>query len=775
MRELAVDREAISPHPTPTYEDGYDEPHDPDSEKQASSDDSNASSLSTRAAIDFHQDDIRDSIGAVDEQDISPSTVRMWTLLLVLSTVISGIDALFQLRYPTVSVASIVAVLVAWPVGTAWSIWLPNLSLPIGGGRRLSLNDTRFNRKELGCVLMFVNVCIAANLTNTLMVEQIKYFKVELGLGKMIFYNLGLYITSWGWTGLTHSILVRPANMIWPGVVGQLALVTNIDRINRRLKPNPSDNDGKTWKISPMGMFGIVFTLSFVYYWISGLVFPALAYIGAFISWSAPNNATLSQIFGVKTGLGLMPLAFDWSQISNLSNPLLTPFWAASCVFGAFAFWGWIVLPALYYTNTWQTGHFPIMTNSLYTVNGKSYDVTKVVTKNWTLDAAAYKKYSPLMLPAAFVLNSALGVASFAAVILDLAMNWRKDVWEPFRNRNADTGAVNGEQKRYREKVLPLWLYGTASVIGIIFGIIFVEVWRNETQVGAGAFFVSIIIAAVLFLPLAMVEARANITLNLNIFLEMVSGFWLPGKPIACMYFATSGFATLQHAMHQSQSMKMAHYLSVPPRTAALIVFLSGVWSSLVNCSVTWWALRHTANVCTSAAENNFVCRTAKTSFNTHIMWGLLGSKVFTKGGRYVEIYYFLFGAAAVTTIVFIMRRRFPDSKWALVSPTLIMNAGTLLPKNTGINFSSWFLVSFVFGYLIHKKKTAWWRKYNMITATALDSGVAIAVILIYFAITYTGAGAHISWWGTKVQNSGCDANGCAHLSVESLVKPTGW
>lgn len=733
------------------------------------------SSLSTHAAVDFTNDDVEDITDTDDSVDSQTDNVRMWVLTIGITTVVAAVDALFQLRYPTVTVSNIVAVLVAWPLGLAWHAVLPNWNIPIGSGKKIPLNPGPFTRKEHACVLMFTNVCIATGLTNTLVVEQIKYFKVDIGIGRCVYLNLVCYLISFGWTGLAENILIRPANVTWPGVLGQVTLISTIDQFGR--KPvgdsKKAEHSPGKWGISRMGMFGIVFGCSFVYYWISGFVFTALADIGAFISWISPTNATLSQVFGVTTGLGVFPLALDWGQVSNLSNPLLTPFWAACCIFGSFVFWTWIVLPALYYTNMWQSAHFPIMTNKLFTVTGKTYDFSKIVNDRWVLDEAKYQAYSPLMLPAAFVLNSALGVASFVAMMLHFAFNWRQDFWEPLQNRHNQQDRHNLLMRRYPQ--VSKWFYVASTIIGLVLGIVYCEVWKSEMQITGGAFVVAIVLCASFYLPLALVEARANFVITLNNFLEMVSAFWLKGQPIACMYFTVFGYATLQHALHQSESAKIGHYLKVPPRLTAVILFASGVWSSVVNASVTYWALKHTPGVCTATAHNNFNCRKASVAFNQHVAWGLLGDKLFAAGGRYVEIYYFVIAAVVVCFMVFGLQRKYPTSIWRLVNPILLIASGTKIPLNTGINFSAWFVVVLIMGYIVHKKKTTWWRKYNMIIAVGLDAGVAIAVIIIYFAITYTGAADGFSWWGNTVQNQGCDAKGCPHLSIESLHKPQGW
>lgn len=152
-------------------------------------------------------------------------------------------------------------------------------------------------------------------------------------------------------------------------------------------------------------------------WWFPGLIFVGLSYF-TWLCWIVPKNKIVNQLFGMETGLGLSPITFDvstdeilqcsnadkmkWTQIAYNTNPLLSPSWAAVNVFGGFAFFFWIVTPALYYTNTWYTAYLPLMTADVYDNTGADYNVTKVLTAAGTLDIAAYQKYSPPFLSATF-------------------------------------------------------------------------------------------------------------------------------------------------------------------------------------------------------------------------------------------------------------------------------------------------------------------------------------------------------------------------------------
>jgi hypothetical protein len=46
----------------------------------------------------------------------------------------------------------------------------------------------------------------------------------------------------------------------------------------------------------------------------------------AFVTWLAPDSPIVNQLFGFSTGLSLLPITFDWTQISGfVGSPLIPP------------------------------------------------------------------------------------------------------------------------------------------------------------------------------------------------------------------------------------------------------------------------------------------------------------------------------------------------------------------------------------------------------------------------------------------------------------------
>ena len=706
------------------------------------------------AAARFTEDDIDAILPSMDDDDDMPaSTFRMWLLAIVFGAVVAGTDAFFGMRFPKVSISVVVILMVTWPLGSFLHMILPAWEIKLPFGMGFNLNPGPFNYKEHGCIFLFTNVVTSAGLVYNVVVIDTLFFKVDTGIGRQILFNFSCYLISFAFLGIFREVLVTPEDRIWPGMLSRVALFKAIYS-----KDNPIANG---WKISRWVFLIIVFLCSMIWYWVPDFLMPFTSTIGAWISWIKPENAVLSQVFGVKTGLGLFPFTLDWSQISSINNPLTTPFWAVASMFASFVFWIWIVMPGLYYQNHWQTAHFPIMTNKVYTVKKKPYKFQEVVDEHWDLDMTKYNKYSPPMLPIAFILNLCLSLAVFASLVVHFVCQFKDEVINPYRARTGRVDRFNRMSLKY--KSWPHWIYVVILVIGLGLGFAFTEAW-SDAPIDAGGFIVAILIALCMYVPLSLLESRANTNVSIAGFFYIVSANWYKGQPLKLLYFYAFALAPIQHAMHMAQGAKVGHYLRIKPRTYMAVLFGAAIWSSLVTPAVAGYLVYHIPDICTEKAKNNMTCRSQATLFNTQGIWGLFGAKLFVPGGRYGWVLYFFLVGGLVSLIQFcLMKWRGKKSIFAKFDPVLFFGGAENIPSVTGYNYSTWFLTAFVFNFLIHRRFTAWWRKYNLVSSIGMDCGVAITIIIVYFAIVYTGASKHFKWWGTEVAKKGCDAKGCAY------------
>lgn len=103
---------------------------------------------------------------------------------------------------------------------------------------------------------------------------------------------------------------------------------------------------------------------------------------------------------------------------------------------------------------------------------------------------------------------------------------------------------------------------------------------------------------------------------------------------------------------------------------------------------------------------------------------GLLGpSRQFGKSSIYYpQVYAVIFGLFLPIPFWY-WQRRYPNSWNTYISTPIALNAVTYVPPATGINYSSWITVGFIFQYWVKRRNFAWWSKFNYVTSAALDIG----------------------------------------------------
>jgi OPT oligopeptide transporter protein len=92
--------------------------------------------------------------------------------------------------------------------------------------------------------------------------------------------------------------------------------------------------------------FAFAFLGSAIWYIFPGYIFTALS-VFSWVTWIAPRNIKINQLFGYSNGLGMSLITFDWSQIAYIGSPLATPWWAEANIAVGFVFF-WFLTPLLY-------------------------------------------------------------------------------------------------------------------------------------------------------------------------------------------------------------------------------------------------------------------------------------------------------------------------------------------------------------------------------------------------------------------------------------------
>ncbi|KAF2445036.1 OPT-domain-containing protein [Karstenula rhodostoma CBS 690.94] len=770
---------------------------------------------------------VRAAVGASDDFTLSINTPRMWILSILFAILGSSTNLFFSLRYPSVSITPIIALLLVHPLGLLWDQVLKRpddpeelfengvlvsrgnsqpgsthntlvfrSSLPRKTRCRLWLAQGRWNLKEHCCVYISSNVSFGFAFATDVIVEQTKFYQQDLGIVYQVLLTLSTQILGYALAGLTRQYLVRPSGMIWPGTLVPATMFTALHKDENK----PANG----WTISPSKFFVRVLLGAVAFYFLPGLLFPALSYFSV-ITWFAPKNVVIANLFGISSGLGLFPVTFDWAQIAYIGSPLIIPFWAALNILGGLVVVMWILAPIMYYMNVMYSSYMPILSTIVFDNRGKPYDVSKILTDNFLFDKEAYENYSRVFLPITYVLSYALQFAALTALVThtavwhgkDIVKQWRHS-WAEIRGRpgaayeplqTAENGRDSSERvhrmstssepelenllttedvhnrlmRRY-DDVPIFWYLMTGISMGAI-GMFVVEYY--PIHLPWYGLLLALGIAVTLFVPIGIIMAITNQQSSLYLICQLICGVVFPGRPVANMVFTTYGYISSTQGLKFSSDLKLGHYMKIPPKILFNLQLSATIISSLTQIGVLNWMLAFIPGICTSEAINGFTCPIARVHFNGSILWGVVGPKQFFGPGALYRplVWAFLLGAVAPILLWFPARRN-RKSILRRISFPVVFGSLSWIPPATGLNFSVWAIVCYVFNYHIRNRRKEWWNKYNMTLSAALDSGLAVGVVIIFFVFLFPGWMDGFKWWGTEVYKQGCDWQACSYRTV---------
>ncbi|KAG6856397.1 hypothetical protein H0H87_005015 [Tephrocybe sp. NHM501043] len=721
--------------------------------------------------------EVRASVSNIDDPDMPALTIRMWFIGLILCMISrfvtfiapyaqahlahhSGLNVFFNFRQPAPTVVPLALLLISYPIGKFFAFTLPittyripipnlpssvvpipnentsrvsffliNLFRPLTYPRAIefSLNPGPWNIKEHVLVFIMANVAVGNPYALNAVVVSEMYYDLKLGYWFSLVLVLATQLTGFGLAGLTRRFLVWPASMVWPQ---NLVACTLLNTLHAE-----DEDDGVGFSLrskSGKGMsryrfFVIVTVGSFFFFFLPGFLFEALS-VFSFICWAAPKNVPLNQVFGVHSGLGMSVLTFDWTQISWIGSPLMVPWWAEVHIFLGFVAFFWILTPALYYSNAWSLAYFPISANEPYDKNGEVYNITRVLTKDDRFDLDAYNTYSPLYLPATYAMTYLLAFALSTCVIVHTLLYHGRSLLNGIKKMKVESDDIHAKLMRNYPEV-PDWWYLSAFAVFFGLAVVAVEVW--STKVPVWSLILALLLPIIYILPSGFIYAMTGQGITLNVLAQLIPGTLLPGNPLANMLFKAYAVQTLAEATSFIQDLKLGHYIKVPP-----LQLVATTLAAFVQVGVKTWIFANVEDICDINQKSQLTCPHNQVFFTASAVWGLIGpSRQFGTGSIYHPHLYAMVIGVFLPLPFWFWQKKYPNSWIKYVSTPVILNGVSQIPPATGINYSSWFAVAFVFQYLIRKRNFAWWSKFNYVLSAALDSGTVISLIFIFFSL----------------------------------------
>ncbi|KAI9932417.1 hypothetical protein MW887_008658 [Aspergillus wentii] len=714
--------------------------------------------------------EVRAVVDPTDNPEESANTFRAWFLGLISTIIFTGVNQLFTLRYPTITIYSPVAQLLSYPCGVFLAKTLPTREWNLFGWH-FTLNPGPFNQKEHMLITVMANVAFGgpngtAYVTYILQVLKSKHFYNMTELydhaGFQILVCLSTQLLGYGCSGIVRRFLVYPASMIYPKCLSTIAL-------NKALHSDEGrDAYANGWTISRYRFFMYCFVGMFFYYWFPGYIFQALSYFN-WINWISPENVTLAVICGGINGMGLNPWpTFDWNIVYAIFDPIIFPFYSLLNNVSGMFIAVFVVMVPMYWKNVWNYAYLPINSNDVYDNQGRTYEVTRVLNSQAELDVDAYNKYSPPYLTAGYSVVFMASFGLYLAAIVHVALYNRRELAKGFRavfkwtNAREEHGDVHNRlMKRYKE--VPEWWYLSVLAIAFVFGCISVSIYNTGMPIWG--IVLSIFLCLALQIPYGMMYAITNSEVTNNVIAEFIAGYAIPNKPIANLLFKNFGYITCAQSIQFVADLKLGHYMKIAPRVMFSAQLVATVVGAFVSLGVNAWALANIEDVCSLTQSAKFNCAGARDFYTSSVIWGAIGPKaLFGTGDIYNPMLYSFLVCALLPIPFYFLAKWYPRSSLRYVHIPLLLNGATYLaPYNLTYGWPS-LMVGFVVNYWVKRRWLAWWEKYAYVLTSAFSTGVAISAIIVFFAVQYHPV--NINWWGNTVSYVGCDNGACPLLPM---------
>ncbi|CAG8168598.1 unnamed protein product [Penicillium salamii] len=720
-----------------------------------------------------------------DDPATACNTVRAWILMTIFVMLFSGVNQFFGLRYvsfifdlpqqsltlqPSLTIGYVVAQILVFPIGRAWEK-LPRWRVPLGH-LTFDVNPGKFTIKEHAFIVICVNISATTAYAQGALVAIVSpvYWDRDLGAGFSFLYLLTTQMIGFGLTGLARRWIVYPAALVWPTSLSSTVLF-------RALHEPESKFPANGWTITRYRFFAYITAFAFVLFWFPDYIWTSLSTF-AFVTWIAPNNQKVNTIFGMNSGLGLIPISIDWTQINYAGYPLMTPFYITCNAFAVVVFFYLFLSPILYYSNVWYSAYLPLLSSGTFDNTGSSYNITRVIdpaTKDFSL--TGYKEYSPMYISMSYSLTYGLSFAAVTAIVVHTYLYNGTEIWARFKN--AQHGGEDVHRRLMRSyKEVPDWWYGLLTVVVLGLGILTTKYWDTELPVW-GFIVVCFGLAVLLIVPEGILQGTTNQRVFLNIITEMIAGYAWPGKPIANLMVKCYGYNAVKHGMDFAQDLKLGQYMKIPPRVLFFGQIYASILATATQTGVLRWMLGHIEGLCETTNKQRFTCNGAKVMYNASLIWGTIGPQRMFQSGQVYN------GLPVVTVIVYFIYRRYPNSWVRYINVPIFFNAAGNIPPANTTQYSLWFIFGFFFNYLIRRRAFDWWKRYNCERASfdrlflleqiadligldllqaAMDTGTAVATIVIFFALGYHAI--TFNWWGNTVGSNTMDANSTPWLTV---------
>ncbi|EOY11966.1 hypothetical protein QUC31_001588 [Theobroma cacao] len=698
-------------------------------------------------------EEVRLTVPITDDPTEAALTFRTWFLGLLSLCILAFVNDFFSYRVNQLYVTSVSAQIVVLPLGKLMAATLPNTQISVPFTKwSFSLNPGPFSMKEHVLITILAS-CGSGSVYATHIITIVKalYHRGMHPVAALLLSQT-TQLLGYGWAGLFRKYLVDSPYMWWPSNLVQVSLFRALNEKEARPKKG----------VTRLQFFIIVFICSFAYYIVPGYLVPSISAI-SFICWIWKDSITAQQIGSGLRGFGIGSFGLDWSTIAFLGSPLPTPLFAIVNTLVGFFLIFYVVVPIAYYTNAFQARRFPLLTSSTYDAAGNIYNITRILNdKTFDINLASYNDYSRLYMSVVFAMTYGLSFATLMASLSHVALFEGKTIWTMWRKtKSAVKDKFSDVHTRLMKKnydEVPDWWFYVVLVSTMVLSIFVCEGFGKQLQLPWWGVLLACAIALFFTLPVGIIQATTNMQPGLNVITELIIGYMYPGKPLANVCFKTYGYISMAQALTFIQDLKLGHYMKIPPKSMFIVQLVGTIVASFCYFGTTWWLLSTVENICVPdllPTGSPWVCPGDNVFYNASIIWGVIGPlRMFTSLGNYPQLNWFFVIGFLAPFPVWLLSLKFPEKKWIrFIHMPVILAGATGLPSAKPVHYICWGVVGIFFNWYIYKRYKGWWARHTYVLSAAMDAGVAIMGVLIFFILQSLDNTIGPDWWGLEASD----------------------
>ncbi|KAI8809022.1 OPT oligopeptide transporter protein-domain-containing protein [Cladochytrium replicatum] len=686
-----------------------------------------------------------------DDPDTPHLSARVWILGTFWCAGMAAANAIFSFRTNSITLDPTLAVLLSYPLGLILAKILPTSKISIGKFS-FTLNPGPFSIKEH----VLISVMASAGSASPYALYNVVSQRMDMFMGndkidflQSFFWVITTQLVGFGMAGLARRFLVKPAAMLWPGILSQTALFVSLHKPDLKLN---------TWKISRFSFFWIALGAIFVYELIPNIFATSLQAVALLCLFSSNKIARfLGSVTPPISGPGFLGLTFDLQYIGT--GVFLIPWiYQLQSWIGNYIFVYLVAVPA-YFTNPF--GHpaqmgtgtdadiIPGTNDTLSYFNANQlFNKHGIITKarslyqkpDYSLNITKYNEVGPIYISDFFAITYLIDFIVLPAMVTHVAVWYGKDVIRQFKAAikqiNDETDIHNKLMAVYTD--VPEWFYGAWLLVWTV-ALCFTCAF-TEFRMPVWGVILATVTSFVLLLPIGIVLGITGTQVYLNVLQEFIAGLLMPGDTVAVMCYKSIGVNTAYQAITLLADLKQGHYLKIPPISMFASQIYGTIIGSIVYLGVAWWMMFQTS---IELGGGDWQVLSYLTFYNAGAIWGAIApARFFGIGSVYQNLLWGFFVGFFAPIAVWGLSKLYPSKHWHMVNIPLIVYI------NGSNQFQNYFIVAplmgFIFSYYLLTKYPDWWKKYNYVLAAAQAGGVAAAVL---FATFLTAEGVNFPVW----------------------------